>query len=412
MALLTHGHLARLSPHFNKELGELYASTAIRGFAISLVGIFEPIYIFLFFDRSIPLTLLYFAIVSILFGVLAPFGGKMLTRLGIKHAMLWSVPFLFLYFLALWQIEKLGIFFLILIPFHVMHNLLYWPAFHIDFARFSEQGKRGKEVGVANIVISLASAFGPLVGGLVITFFGFPELFAIVLALLFASTIPLFLSQEIKEEYPDDFTQAFRETLKKNRRAKVAALGFAGAEFAVHAYIWPLYLFMLAISFEELGAIISSALVIGMIFIYFIGKASDKMGPEKLLTIGSILNAVFWPIKMFVRTPFDAFLAHTLHNFGSYSAFIPFAAIFYDWAGKYKTTRDRLVIVREIALNVSRGVFLLFLALVFLFTDNLAIVFLMAGFLSLGFILMKEDPMEIDPMEIAKETAGSVPEGS
>jgi len=406
--LSTHGHLSWLSPHLKGELGELYASTAIRGFAISLIGIFEPIYIYLFFDRSIPLTLLYFAAVSLLFGILAPFGGKILSRLGIKHAMLWSIPFLFLYFLGLWQIEKLGIFFLVLILFHAAHNLLYWPAFHIDFTRFSEQGKRGKEVGYANIIISISSAIGPFVGGLILTLFGFPELFAIVLILLFVSMIPLFLSQEIKEEYFDNFKQAFKETLKKNRRAKVVALGFAGAEFAVHAYIWPLYLFIIAISFEELGIITSLALIVGMVFIYLIGKASDKIGPEKLLTIGSILNAVFWPIKMFVRTPLDAFLAHTLHSFGSYTAYIPFASIFYDWAGKYKTSRNRLVIVREITLNISRGVFLLLLAPVFLFFDNLAIVFLIAGFMSFGLILMKEDPMEIDPMEIVKESVGTL----
>ena len=405
---LPTGHISQLTPRPNRELGELYVSTAIRGFAISLVVIFEPIYIYLFFDRSIPLTLIYFGIISLLFGILAPFGGKMLSKLGIKHAMLWSVPFLFLYFLGLWQIEKLGIFFFVLVFFNVAHNLLYWPAFHADFTRFSEQGKRGKEVGYVNIVVSVSSAIGPFVGGIIIAIFGFEELFAIVLALLFASMIPLFLSQEVKEDFFDDFKQAFKEVLKKNRRAKVIALGFAGAEFAVHAYIWPLYLFILAISFQELGIITSLALIIGMVFIYLIGKASDKIGPEKMLTIGSILNAIFWPIKMFVRTPLDAFLAHTLHSFGAYGAFIPFSSIFYDWAGKYKTSRSRLVIVREIALNISRGSFLLLLAFVFLFTDNLAIVFLIAGFMSLGFILMKEDPMEIDPMEIVKESVGTL----
>lgn len=407
MALLRHENIGLFPWHINRELGELYASMAIRGLAISLVGIFEPIYIYLYFDRSIPLTLLYFGILSLLFGILSPFGGRILSRLGLKHSMLLSVPFLFLYFLGLWQIEKLGIFFFVIIIFHVMQNILYWPAFHIDFVRFSDKGRRGKEIGYASIIFSIFSAIGPFVGGVIITIFGFQELFAIVLAVLFVSMVPLFLSQEIKEDYSDNFKQAFKETLKKTRRAKVAALGFAGAEFAVYAYIWPLYLFILAINFRELGLIISLSLLVSLIFIYFIGKTSDKIGSEKLLTIGAILNAILWPVKMFVRTPLDAFLAHTLHNFGSYAAFIPFTAIFYDWAGQYKTSRDRLVIVREIAFNISRGVFLLILAFVFMFTDYLAISFLIAGVLSLGFLLIKKNPEDV-----VEETIGSMRDNS
>ena len=50
--LLSNDHIHHIIPPFNKELKELYASIAIRGFARALIGIFEPIYLYLFFDNS------------------------------------------------------------------------------------------------------------------------------------------------------------------------------------------------------------------------------------------------------------------------------------------------------------------------------------------------------------------------
>ena len=56
-----HPHL-----HINRELTELYASSAIRTFAIALIAIFEPIYIYLTFDRSLTRAFLYFGLFSLL----------------------------------------------------------------------------------------------------------------------------------------------------------------------------------------------------------------------------------------------------------------------------------------------------------------------------------------------------------
>ena len=108
------GHYDEHEQHFlfgiNRELTELYASMAIRNFALSLIVIFEPIYLYLFFERSLPHTLIYFGLAALVTGLAAPFGAKIVARIGIKHTMLLSVPFIFIYYIGLWQINTLGIF--------------------------------------------------------------------------------------------------------------------------------------------------------------------------------------------------------------------------------------------------------------------------------------------------------------
>lgn len=376
-------HLLHFQYTFSRELTELYASIALRNFTVGLIGIFEPIYLFLYFKNNIVPTLLFFGVIHVLHGVLAPLSGKIITRVGIKRSIFLSVPFLFLYYFGLWQIERMGIFFIALVPLVVIHNLLYWTAFHIDFARFSDLKSRGKQLSYRHTVAALSAAASPFVGGVMIMQFGYPVLFGVVLALLFVSTLPLFLSKEAHERYTDSFQKAFSEVFQKKFKNKVIAFLAEGGENVVQIVIWPIFLFILAINYSTIGAISSFALLGGVIFALYMGRLIDKMGSARILILGSWLNAFTWPVKMFVTVPIDAFLVNTLHHFTRLTALLPFGALFYDWSAREDVNRDRFIIIREMAVNTGKGIVLLGLAGIFLFTDYIALVFPIAGVLSI-----------------------------
>jgi len=378
-----HFHFPHLHYALNRELTELYASIALRRFTMGLVGIFIPIYIFLYFSQDITKTLLYFGSISLLYGILAPLSGKIITKIGIKHSMMLSLPFLFLSYLALWHIDRLGGFLFVLVILAVVHNLFYWPAFHIDFARFSEKKHRSRQISYRHAAIALAGAASPLVGGVILVQFGYPILFTIVLTMLFASVFPLFLSQEIHERYTDSFQKTYRELIQKKYRNKIIGFVGEGAEVILHILIWPIFLFTLAISYSSIGLISSAALFGGVFFALYLGRVIDKMGHARLLALGAWLNAFTWPLKMFVATPIDAFLVNTLHQFTRLTAYMPFTTLFYDWSARDDVNRDRFIILREMSLNISRGVVLFSLAGIFLLTDKLIIVFPIAGAFSL-----------------------------
>jgi len=381
-----HFHILHLHYTLNRELAELYASIALRNFTVGLVGIFEPIYLFLFFSNDLVKTLLFFAAINLLHSLLTPLSGKIIVKLGVKHAMLASVPFIFLYYLGLWQVENLGNFFLVLIPLAVMYNLFYWTAFHIDFARFSESKNRGSQLSYRHTIAALSAAASPLAGGILIALFGYPALFAIVLVLLFASAVPLFLSEEAHEVYTDSFQKAFQEVFLKKYRSKVVAFLAEGGESIGQTILWPIFLFILAISYSSIGAIFSVALLAGVIFALYMGRKIDKMGSARMLVLGSWLNAFTWPIKMFVSVPIDAFLINTLHHFTRLTSLLPFSALFYDWSAREGINRDRFIILREMCVNCGKAVMLFVLAGFFLFTNDIAFVFPAFGLLSLFFI--------------------------
>lgn len=385
-------HFPDLHYILNKELTELYASIAIRRFTLGLISIFVPIYLYIYFSENITKTLFYFAAISILYGLLSPLAGKLITKFGVKHSMLYASPFLFLYYLGLWQIDNLGNLFFLLIPTLVIHNLFYWPAFHIDFARFSNKKDRSKQLSYRHTVLALSAAASPLIGGSIIATLGFNVLFAIVLVLLFVSVVPLFFSSELHESYTDSLGKAHREVFNKKYRGKVVAFFGEGVEVIIDIVIWPIFLFTLAINFSSIGFISSIPLFVGVLFALYIGRLVDKMGHARLLSLGAVLNAISWPVRMLVATPIDAIFVNTFHKFTRLTAHFPLATLFYDWVSREDVDRDKFIILREIVANTSRGLILSLLAVMFLFVETISVAFLLAGLASLLFMFFTKGP--------------------
>lgn len=384
---------------FDREVTELYISHSIRRFALAMIVIFEPIYLFLYFGHSLTKTLLFFGAVAGLYGLFVPFGARIMVKLGLKKAMLFSVPFIFLYYLILWNIKAFFILPFLAVAFSVLYDLFYWPAYHTDIARFSQREFRGEQLSVGTIIYSLSSVAGPFIGGLIIIKLGFPVLFMVVLILLLVSAFPLFFSREIHEVYGDSYERAFRGIFRRENRKDSVAFAAFGIEQGVDMFIWPIFMFIIAINYEAMGFITSAALVLSLLFTLYIGKMADRIGRERLLKIGSILASVAWVFKTFVRTTFDAFLAHTIYRFAFCSANLPFRAIMYDKASADKRKLDRFIVQREMSHNLGRGFMFIILAIIFLFVSvsKIYLLFPLAAVLALFLMLLGNSQQHDQP---------------
>lgn len=261
--------------------------------------------------------------------------------------------------------------------------ILFWPAFHTDFSRFSKQKQQGKEVGRLNFVCLFPGILAPFFGGVIIGQFGYPTLFVVILCLLFASAIPLFLSKEVYQIYTDSYKEVLERIKKKKNKHLNLALVSYSVEAGINFLLWPLFLTILAISFEAIGGLSSVALSVGALFTLYMGKITDRVKPKKLLVIGSILNSGAWLGKFFVFEPISAFLAQSFYRFSRTAVGIPFQTIFYNKAKAKGEEIDEFIILREVVINVNRALLFLFFALIFLFTSKVNITFIFAAVFSL-----------------------------
>ena len=389
-----------LNPHhyfdylLKRDVSKFYIAMSIRNLALGMVVLFEPIYLYLYFDKSLPLTLVFFAIIYGAYGVLAPFGGRIMARIGPTKSILVSLFFYFGYFLSLFLFPVSFWFVPLSVLFIIFGLLLFWPAFHTDFARFSSKESRGKDVGKLNVMRLLPMIVSPILGGWILVLFGYPVLFAVVLVVLLTSIIPLLYAKETHEVYIDSYKGAWKRAWKKENIKTSIAFISNGLEVIIVSIFWPLFLFSLAVTFESMGAIASFSLVISSLFMLYIGRVSDTTERPWLLNVGALWTSISWIIKYFIATTFDAFLAHTLYRLSRSAAAVPFQTFFYEKAAEKGEEADEFIVNREIIINVTRFIFLGLAALVFWVFPLLPIngIFFGAAVLSLGFMFAGKIP--------------------
>ena len=269
--------------HFlkDRELDEIYASMAIRSLALSMIAIFIPIY-FLKLGYSLTSVLIFYAIFSGVHALVVIPASKLSSKFGFKHSILYSVPLLIIFFILLFTLESYKWPLTLLAVIAGISNSLFWLGYHVNFSKSSKKKSRSSEISLSKIFSNIASMIGPIIGGLILAFISFKLLFTIVSLFLFISTIPLFFSKDIHEPINFSVKQIF---INQKLKDYITHIGF-GIEKSVAQIIWPIFIFFSILnSFVSLGFITTFSMLSSLIFIFAIGKFSDK-NQRKVLKIG------------------------------------------------------------------------------------------------------------------------------
>ena len=350
---------------------ELYISTIIRNFAISLIAIFVPVYLYTL-GYTLQQIVFYYAIVYTGAFFLAPLGGKFSARFGFEHCMLYSVPMLIFYYLILYIIPSCSFCFFISAIMLAFYKSIFWPAYHANFAHYGNHERRGREISTLNSLVFLATIAGPILGGIILTVFGFKVLFVIVCLILFTSIIPLFTTLENfkpdKFEYPEAFKRLFNPKFRKTRIAFMAS----GEDIIVSA-CWPIFVFVTLANYTDLGFITSGAMVASFLFVLLIGKWTDKKDKRKMIKTSSIILFLTWLIKSSISTSWGLLFINSISGISKASIGIPMTTIIYN-AG-CKRGNLKCVIFREMSGNMGRALIAWSLVGILFFTQSWFIIF-------------------------------------
>lgn len=259
----------------------IYLNNLLRGVANALVGVFYPAYVYLLgyqhggFRQGIILLLLSIAIERGVIFFVSISVGKLVNKIGFKWAILISSLINSAWFLlpALFPVS-----YLLVMILSVLAGLLipiYW------FARLSiltidgEKEAAGAEVSFLSLIDQASSILGPLAGGLLVVFGGFPVLFSLATFICLLSALPIFFIQnyEIKDGISViHFISWFKG--KKDSHLKIAFVGQGLANF-VDGFFWPLFVFLMVGSFTVLGAMTTVTFAIASVAIFLAGKVFD-----------------------------------------------------------------------------------------------------------------------------------------
>lgn len=295
-----------------QQVKELFSSTIILNLGISAITIFEPVFLYLFFSnafgaaRALQLVLVFYLAVYVLYFLVLPLGAKFARKFGYEHSIALSTVFTALFYLSLYGFNRFSWLAYPAIIFYVAWKMFYWPAYHADFARFSSDGEQGRQISNLSVMLSMVYVLGPLVGGLILEYFGFKVLFVVVAILMIVSNVPMLITKEEFTPVPFSYRDAFRRLFApRNRRKFWTNFGFG--EEVIVLVVWPIFIYLAVGDFLGLGFFSAISVFVTSLTILFVGRIVDKSDRRVVLRFGAIFYFFSWVFRLLARSVLGIF---------------------------------------------------------------------------------------------------------
>jgi len=249
---------------------------------------------------------------------------------------------------------------------------LYWIPYHLAFVKLGKQEKYGESFSFLSILGRITSALGPVIGGFFIAFWGFTNLFMLVITLIFIATIPLFFDKFKKTNLMPSWQTIFKGLLAKNYRSDLLAFWGVGMESFIYAVFWPIFVYSVVASYKTLGIISSASLMLSLIVLFWVGKHVDKKGPG-ILKIGVAGNSLNWLTRVFLKTAPQFLIADFFYHLGGILLWTPFNAVMYQKAIRQGALS--FLTKRELAIHAGGFLAALVVLLIYLIKPSWPLIF-------------------------------------
>ena len=296
------------------ELSEIYATQLLRSLAISLVGIFVPVYLYKIGYSISDISILFICWAVARLFLWAYLSAKIVARFGPKHSMAIAVAIQIVYLSLVLSVQSMNWPLWLIGVVGSWAYGLYLMAFEVDFSKIKHTEHGGKEIGYLQIFERFGAVIGPLLGGLIAGFFDPRYTIAIAIIVLCGSLIPLFLTEEPTRKNQQLRTKGF--PFRRHIRDFSVSSAFV-VENNISITIWPLFLgafVLLSNTYQALGILVATSTVTSFLTVYIIGKLIDNNRGRLLLNTGGIANAVVHLFRPFVANIGQAFAVNLINE--------------------------------------------------------------------------------------------------
>lgn len=348
------------------DLVPLFTSATLRRVAVTLLGLFSPLYIL---QRSQEVGFsLNLAIVAVIFFFLILYLFKLFTlplvenlgpKIGFKSILAYS-SFPFVLFLAFFYFSQAN--YLFLIPaaiFWGIHAGFFWWGYHGTFIKTADQEYFGRETGAAQLLLTAASVIAPILGGFIVYQIGYQFLF-ILAGVIFILAILVILPTPERAPRRDARIKKVWQIYKTHKRMAAAYIGRGGMS-ELYGTVWPIFLFLVLGQILIFGEIVSAAILFASLINLLIGFRVDSVGSRATLAWGAPLNFLSWLARIFARSAGLIIIVDTFYRVTGQMLTIPLDVLSYRKAIEGGT--GQALYFREISLTFG-AMFFLFLAAV------------------------------------------------
>ncbi len=336
------------------ELGEVYLNQVILTFAASLIGIFIPVFLVLQ-GFGLGTTMLFFALYWLSLLAFAPVSAFISSRIGFKHTILSSMPLMIMFFAMLMALQ---LYHEILFATAVVWGIaqaMYWVPLNSEFVKNTDKIHEGDEIGHLLALPKIATIIAPSAGAVILQNMGFNSVFIIVIALLFVSVVPLFLTADYKSR----FSLNLKNTMFSMRPGFSFIFFIEGALLMSEFIFWSLFIYFRFSNLLPVG-IATSVSGFGIaIFTLLVGRLSDRFNRKKIFRTGILFYAAVWFLRYFASSAMEVYMLSFLGGMMGAVMMITVFSNFCDYARRKNILA--YISYREIWLGLGRIAPILFL---------------------------------------------------
>lgn len=346
------------------ELGELYVSMTLKTLSLSMISVFVPIYLYNLGINLYGISV-YFSLYFLMRIPINIVTGALVARYGPKHIISYGYAVTLIYLGMLLTMPQYGWSLWSLAMVVAISNSFFFVAYHVDFSKIKEVKKEGEELSRMYVLIRIAGAIGPLLGGLLATVFGTDVAMMVAIVVMLLAIVPLMMTSEpvSKSTKLPDFSSFNLGREKRN----ILAYSAIGISRQATLSVWPLYIALFVFTenvYGLVGLVTSVSVVASIVAAKMIGNLIDDHKGGALINYGAIIVTVVHAARTIITTLWGVIGINILSDAGETAIIMPFTKGFYDDADS-RRSRIVYISVMETFGALSRAIFWLLLAFLF-----------------------------------------------
>ncbi|MFX0097683.1 MAG: MFS transporter [Candidatus Hodarchaeota archaeon] len=363
------------------QLSRIYAMEFIRSLAHTMLGIYLPIYILDTGSTTTELSLFFISVFT--FNAISAFLSLSVFRrrmgVGLFVSLIFRGTF---YFSLFWAIN-----WHVIAPIFGFGVGLYWSLIDLSLITLPRKEESGLRIGILYMLMQIAGIIGPMIGGFIITDFGYSNLFLIAALILVPTAFLALLVGKLKTDFEIPSARFVKEYYRNSKDNRLLFV-FIPIYGLITAQMWVYYpLLLRQWGQTELGMGIIQTIVGILVALTLVGAGKlFDLNRGRYVIISSLLLQMISLLLLGVAWNVEAFtVAGWMVSVASSLMASPF------WATIAGTTEKRfypsLVILVSALLNSGRVVaFVSFSPL--LASGNLMVIyFVIAGVALVGLVI-------------------------
>lgn len=237
----------------------------------------------------------------------------------------------------------------------------YWPSYHAIFSKNRDRKKAGEQIGLINAVLITGASLGPVIGGIIASYYSISATYIIGIFLLSVGALPLLYGKDITKGHVLDL----RKLNSKGLWRDLIALYSDSVNKAIVSIAWPLIIVLYVSSYAGIGALASIVTITSVIVTLYVGRKERIVGEKHYLAEGANIAAVSHAARLFATSPPAIVALNAINGITDALIKTPFTTRYY--ANADRQPRIEYIVIMEMAHSLAWMSYGLLLALVAMF---------------------------------------------